>query len=98
MDMTRKTLHEKRSKARQMDTWETDENGEYAGEMAVLDPIAVLGFIPFLGVLYSLVMLMYGLHTRSGTGVPQQAARGGHVGLVSQVIWVAVYFGYWLVV
>lgn len=97
--MTRKTLHEKRSKARQMDPWETDENGEYAGEMAVFDSLAILGFVPFIGVAYSLSQIFAGYEiSGSGTGVSQQAIRAGHVGLVSQVIWTAALFGYWLVI
>lgn len=75
-----------------MDPWETDEQGRYAGHMEVVDPIFMLGLIPILGVLYALVMIASGYDIApSGTGVPQQAIRSGHIGLAAQTVWLVVF-------
>ena len=87
----RNSIRDRRQKARQMDPWETDEHEQYAGNMPVVDPIFVLGLIPLLGVLYALTMMFTGYTMgTSSTGVPQQAIRSGHIGLVAQAMWVIV--------
>lgn len=72
-----------------MGPWETDNQGRYAAEKRLVDPIFIIGLIPIIGLAYALLMIFFGLNSSSrSTGVPQQAIRSGFVGLVSQSFWI----------
>lgn len=92
--MERETLYDRRERAKNMDPWETDKSGEFAGGKSMVDPIFVIACVPILGALYALVMIASGMNIKNdgdATGVGNQAIRSGHVGLIVQAGWLALF-------
>lgn len=85
---------DKRSKAKSMDPWETDEDGDYARCRAVVNPFLILmHLVPIYGLFTSFASVYSGheLGVTSSTGVPQQAIRTGDVGFLIQFFWIILF-------